>query len=460
MQPYKYDHATAKAIFEMIGWPESWVIRDDGVFVEDGFRCSSPIDKAFDWTPAYDMDWPGAPNPMTAPTLPIEFTARELAASMIDGVGRQIQDALNSRIGYALDDAALQDLCSGSHRRWVREALTEAYDVARQAQDVVGELDHDQQQRAYDLSAQYGHAYGQALEREKVMERVIIGKHKNGNPEYGGFIATGDEYLLRLARAKESVAVQKAQAEQAKEQADAALKAWRKAMVRQLLQPQATTPSPAPVVPTSEESAEEDAYARKAFETWRKTRIEEWIDQIKENNAFMDDFDKLKEDVKYWEGRDDTRASDAEIKQSKLKPLHAQMTEFIAIHKLLRGDYGDYWPKVIMPSPAPQALPVATDSAPGGVETDKAGPVNRGWVMKKAALIKKHTYQWATIKGDFHSASENGLSQAAKAPGHGEWVEADALKWAEQRGKLKNEREQGPATLGTVWTGKKHTIDR
>lgn len=247
MEQRKYDHTTAKAIFEMIGWPESWVIRDDGVFVEDGFRFHSPREQAFDWTPAYDMDWPGAPNPMTAPTLPIEFTARELAASMIDGVGRQIQDALNRRIGYALDDAALQDF--GSYHSWVRDALTEAYDVARQAQDVVGELDHDQQQRAYDLLAQYDKAYGQALEREKVMEREIIGKHKNGNPEYGGFIATGDEYLLRLARAKESVAVQKAQAEQAKEQADAALKAWRKAMVRQLLQPQATTsPASAPPV--------------------------------------------------------------------------------------------------------------------------------------------------------------------------------------------------------------------
>lgn len=250
MEQRKYDHTTAKAIFEMIGWPESWVIRDDGVFVEDGFRFHSPREQAFDWTPAYDMDWPGAPNPMTAPTLPIEFTARELAASMIDGVGRQIQDALNRRIGYALDDAALQGF--GSYHSWVRDALTEAYDVARQAQDVVGELDHDQQQRAYDLLAQYDKAYGQALECEKVMEHEIIGKHKNENPEYGGFIATGDEYLLRLERAKESVAVQKAQAEQAKEQADAALKAWRKAMVRQLLQPHA-----APVVADSASSGVE-----------------------------------------------------------------------------------------------------------------------------------------------------------------------------------------------------------
>jgi hypothetical protein len=117
-------------------------------------------------------------------------------------------------------------------------------------------------------------------------------------------------------------------------------------------------------------------------------------------------------------------------------------------------------PQAITPSPTPEtpAPPDVAVGASGGVVTEKAGPVNRGWVMKKAALIDKHTYQWATIKGDFHSASENGLSKAAKAPGHGDWFEADALKWAEQRGKLKKEEEQGPATVGTVWTGRKHTL--
>jgi hypothetical protein len=113
------------------------------------------------------------------------------------------------------------------------------------------------------------------------------------------------------------------------------------------------------------------------------------------------------------------------------------------------------------PAPAQTAAtpaPVVAVGASGGVVADKAGPMNRGWVMKKAALIKKHTDQWATIKGDFHSASENGLSKAAKAPGHGEWFEADALKWAEQRGKLKKKEEQGPATIETVWTGRKHAL--
>ena len=62
--------------------------------------------------------------------------------------------------------------------------------------------------------------------------------------------------------------------------------------------------------------------------------------------------------------------------------------------------------------------------------------INRGLAMKKSALINKHKSQWSTIERDFQDASENQLSKMAKAPKHGYWFEADALKWAEQNGKL------------------------
>ena len=104
-------------------------------------------------------------------------------------------------------------------------------------------------------------------------------------------------------------------------------------------------------------------------------------------------------------------------------------------------------------------VPVVAVDASRGVERDKPEPVHKGWVMKKAALIDKHACHWATIQGDFHSASENGLSETAKAPVHGEWFEAAALNWANQRGKLKKEKKQGPANLATVWTSTKHTME-
>ena len=106
----------------------------------------------------------------------------------------------------------------------------------------------------------------------------------------------------------------------------------------------------------------------------------------------------------------------------------------------------------------PTAAPVVAVGASDGVEPDKAGPLDKRWVMKRAALIKKHIAQWPTINRDFQDASENDLSKAAKAPGHGEWFEAAALNWAEQRGKLEKEKEQSPANIATVWTGTKHTI--
>ena len=103
--------------------------------------------------------------------------------------------------------------------------------------------------------------------------------------------------------------------------------------------------------------------------------------------------------------------------------------------------------------------PEVAVNASGGVKSDKAGPVDRGWVMKKFALIAKHNHQWKTINRDFQDAIENGLSGAAKAPGHGNWFEAAALIWARQRGKLTEDTQQGPASISNVWTVKTHTID-
>ena len=104
-------------------------------------------------------------------------------------------------------------------------------------------------------------------------------------------------------------------------------------------------------------------------------------------------------------------------------------------------------------SPAPPA-PVVAD----GMATNKAGPVDKGWVMKKAALIDKHAQRWPTAKRDFQDASENGLSSAAKSPGHGEWFETSALNWAEQRGKLTSEKQQSPANSVFNLAGTKHTM--
>lgn len=96
MTQRKYDKATAQAIMQ---WAYSdyqddqhkpYEIRDDGVYVNDVFREYCPSDTIYDWTPADSMDGSESPNPHTAPALPIPFTAADLAACMLDGIGQRL----------------------------------------------------------------------------------------------------------------------------------------------------------------------------------------------------------------------------------------------------------------------------------------------------------------------------------------------------------------------------------
>lgn len=81
-----------------------------------------------------------------------------------------------------------------------------------------------------------------------------------------------------------------------------------------------------------------------------------------------------------------------------------------------------------------------------------------GYVLKKAAAIARYSTTWPTIEADFNHASENGLSEAAKATKHGDWYETALLAWADQRGK-RGEPKQSREIVNSVFAiaGKKHT---
>lgn len=219
----QYDAATAKALLESAyRGCESvdrlpYSAREDGMYVNEGHREVCPPGTVFDWTPSDDINWPGSPNPDTAPFLPIPFTANELAACMLEGVGRGIGDVLEKRIGEPLDKGALDAI--NPRYRWMRDVLEEAYALAADAQLVVGGFDHDEDARAHALAEQFDEANGQANTREGVFERCI----------------TAEEASRRRARAVASVAQLKEQLRQAQASVACKWKAWRKAMVRQLL---------------------------------------------------------------------------------------------------------------------------------------------------------------------------------------------------------------------------------
>lgn len=80
------------------------------------------------------------------------------------------------------------------------------------------------------------------------------------------------------------------------------------------------------------------------------------------------------------------------------------------------------------------------------------------WILKKAALIKKHLHSWPTINRDFQDASENGLSTAAKATKHGDWLEAKALDWANQKGKILSSELHHKHAASTLWPSVVHKI--
>lgn len=82
----------------------------------------------------------------------------------------------------------------------------------------------------------------------------------------------------------------------------------------------------------------------------------------------------------------------------------------------------------------PSIQPLPTVPTAGAATSNKQ-------IMKKSALIKKNRGEWVTIESDFHSASENDLSNFAKAQKHGYWHEEDALAWANARGKIKSKKQ-------------------
>jgi hypothetical protein len=222
---YLYENCFSEHDRGRDGFARLLQITDAGVFYDSGI----PVE-LLRWKFGHELAGPNKP-PSAGPALPFPFTASQLAAFMLWGWGNYFQDAFGR-----LDCGPNEFVLNGEHEDAADayEALRQAYVIYRKALHVVGELDNGEQQRAHELLGKSADAFDQALEREKVMERVVIGKNKDGSPIYGDFIAIDE----RLARAKEAVAAQKAQALQAKAEADAALKTWRRAMVRQLLQPE------------------------------------------------------------------------------------------------------------------------------------------------------------------------------------------------------------------------------
>ena len=267
----RYGKKVAAVICGKAVLPEALDVRDDGVYVLDEYQRHDTPEGVFIWSPPCDMDWPDAPDPLVAPSLPIPFTSAELAAFMLDGIGGSIKDFFG-RFGDLPDEKALAGLGVAAGK--VRKALREAYSLAREAQCVVGSLDQRLQQRADDLLGKLEDANSIANEREGVFNRdrkqdlkpKPSVKRLPVDPDEIDFTQTGkraptelfapvrsvrivrsaedDELSVRRKRAKASVAELDAMANKVAAQAKAQRENYRKAMVRQLLFPRLSVPDP------------------------------------------------------------------------------------------------------------------------------------------------------------------------------------------------------------------------
>jgi hypothetical protein len=168
------------------------------------------------WNPACELKGPDTPDPLEAPGLPIPFTASELAAFMLDGIGACIPASYG---GWK--DGPYEDMLSVMGARGVkaREVLCAAYASIRDAEAQVGILEENLEIYARKLADELDIKNGEANMREGVFEQGISTAEANA----------------RRVRASKSVADLYNQFTEAKQRANDEFEKWRMAMVNQLL---------------------------------------------------------------------------------------------------------------------------------------------------------------------------------------------------------------------------------
>lgn len=230
-----YSREDAEVIFLDHGgqWLE---LKADGVHLRNKQLQFDPT-QALHWKYVCELDGADSPNPLTAPCLPFPFTANQLAAFMLDGVGAVIPSVYGNWENGP-DQGMLDSM--GVLAREPRRAMTEAYTAYMTAQGAVGPCPSSLEKRVGRLAKIHSYRNGKANKHEGVFADGI----------------TSSESRTRRERAVASNLELWTQLNSARNEYEAAFNGWRNAMVRQLLQPApALNPAtPAPVVAAQRET--------------------------------------------------------------------------------------------------------------------------------------------------------------------------------------------------------------
>ena len=212
-----YSRSVFKAILAGLGTGDpfraKYFLDDQGARVDKDYWVDDLA-----WHPLCEIMAPGSPNPLDEPWLPFPFTARQLAALMVDGWGYFIR----KKYGEWDEGPDEAELCSiGILGGKAREAITAAYQAYRDAVELAPKLDRDLADTTDALVHQYRREHEAAMEREKVREPGIA----------------DTEYTDRLGRVNDAVAAVGELMTAARMSADAAYFKWRRAVVQHLLLP-------------------------------------------------------------------------------------------------------------------------------------------------------------------------------------------------------------------------------
>jgi hypothetical protein len=229
------------------------------------------------WHPLCEILDVGSPNPLDEPWLPFPFTARQLAALMVDGWGDFIREKYGDwETGPAPDELLSLGMLAGK----AKEALTAAYEAYREAAALAPRLDPELALRAQNLQDQYTEAREAAMSSFGVREPGI----------------SSDEREARQKRVEAAVADLKRRMTDASQLAQESESRWRRAVVQFLLLPlEAVSPESfrsqilAAVPPSRRAEALEEAQRRHASANSDEDRAH-WelacaLDEVKEQRS-------------------------------------------------------------------------------------------------------------------------------------------------------------------------------
>jgi len=298
-----------RAVFETIlaGLGEGDPDRDEYVCDERGawIKHRDAIEN-IDWHPRCETVDPGRPDdPLSDPWLPFPFTARQLAALMVDGWGFFLQGAYGEwETGPDPDQLARLGMLGGK----AREALKAAYAAYRHAVEMAPRLDQNLESDASEHARRYSDA------REAAEEREELRKHRH----------TEGEYMPRLARVKEAVADLGQAKTEARQTADHAYKRWRRAVVQHLLLPIEEVPAESfehmllQSVPAHQRAAALLVQSRRESED--ATSGEALWDLTNEVSS-------VEMEIRYWELFNAQNITEAGRRKDELKELNNQLAD-------------------------------------------------------------------------------------------------------------------------------------